>query len=509
MSDPAAKPPTILVIDDDNEIRYSLSRVLTSRKYLVTEAASGEQGIAMVKKGPAPDLIFLDVRMGGMGGIEALQHIRSVNPKQLVVLMTAFGTAQTAIEAMKYGAFDYVMKPFDPAKVLSLTENALKTHADMRAVGDYKPTINADDYREGVVGSSPAMQEVFKVIGQVTASDVTVMITGESGTGKELVARSIWKHSHRATKAFIAVNCAAIPDNLIESELFGHEKGSFTGATVQRLGKFELCDRGTIFLDEIGDMALATQTKILRVLQQGEIQRVGGTETIRVDVRIIAATNKDLEEMVRTKTFREDLYYRLNVVRIRMPPLRDRGDDVPQLVDFCLQNLVKQKKSRVTKVSPEAMAVLTRHKWPGNVRELENAIYRSAVIAQTDAILVKDLPADICGPGLVELITATPGVGTSEAPFDAARSALAESMAVAAARASALSLTSGANPPILTLEIAFDFLYASLSNDGELMQRSIERELARRALVASGGDASAAAKHLGLTKAALEKRLKD
>lgn len=172
------------------------------------------------------------------------------------------------------------------------------------------------------------MQEVFKVIGQVTASDVTVMITGESGTGKELVARSIWKHSHRATKAFIAVNCAAIPDNLIESELFGHEKGSFTGATVQRLGKFELCDRGTIFLDEIGDMALATQTKILRVLQQGEIQRVGGTETIRVDVRIIAATNKDLEEMVRTKTFREDLYYRLNVVRIRMPPLRDRGDDV-------------------------------------------------------------------------------------------------------------------------------------------------------------------------------------
>ncbi len=508
MSDPAAKPPTILVIDDDNEIRYSLSRVLTSRKYLVTEAASGEQGIAMVKKGPAPDLIFLDVRMGGMGGIEALQHIRSVNPKQLVVLMTAFGTAQTAIEAMKYGAFDYVMKPFDPAKVLSLAENALKTHADMRAIGDYKPTINADDYREGVVGSSPAMQEVFKVIGQVTASDVTVMITGESGTGKELVARSIWKHSHRATKAFIAVNCAAIPDNLIESELFGHEKGSFTGATVQRLGKFELCDKGTIFLDEIGDMALATQTKILRVLQQGEIQRVGGTETIRIDVRIIAATNKDLEEMVRTKIFREDLYYRLNVVRIRMPPLRDRGDDVPQLVDFCLQNLVKQKKARVTKVSPEAMAVLTRHKWPGNVRELENAIYRSAVIAQGDAILVKDLPAEIRGTGLVEPMTATPGAGASEAPFDTARNALAESLAVGTARATALHLTPGANPPPLTLEVAFDFLYAELSKDGEFMQSQIERELARRALVASGGDASVAAKHLGLTKAALQKRLK-
>src|SRR5580698_3329547 len=395
MSD-SSKPPVILVIDDDTEIRYSLSRVLSSRKYQVTEAGSGEQGIALVKKS-APDLVFLDIRMGGINGLETLQHIRSINPKQLVVLMTAFGTAQTAIEAMKYGAFDYIMKPFDPQKVLALAENALKAHADMRAVRDYKPTINSEDYKEGIVGSSPVMQEVFKIIGQVTASDVTVMITGESGTGKELVARSIWKHSHRANKPFIAVNCAAIPDNLIESELFGHEKGSFTGATVQRIGKFEQCDGGTIFLDEIGDMALATQTKILRVLQQGEIQRVGGTETIKVDVRILAATNKDLESIVRTKAFREDLYYRLNVVRIKMPPLRDRAGDIPQIVDFCMQNLVRQKKTRTSRVSPEAMAVLTRHSWPGNVRELENVVYRSAVVAQGDAILVKDLPPEIRG----------------------------------------------------------------------------------------------------------------
>ncbi|HWA87213.1 MAG TPA: sigma-54 dependent transcriptional regulator, partial [Opitutus sp.] len=351
-----AKPATILVIDDDAEIRYSLSRVLSPRGYQVAEAPSGEQGVALVKKGPAPDLVLLDVRMGGIGGIEALQLIRSANPKQLVILMTAFGTAQTAIEAMKYGAFDYMMKPFDPQKVLTLVEAALQTRADLRAVSDYKPTINADDYREGIVGSSAVMQDVFKTVGQVTASDVTVMITGESGTGKELVARSIWKHSHRAGKPFIAVNCAAIPDNLIESELFGHERGSFTGATGQRLGKFELCDGGTIFLDEIGDMALATQTKILRVLQAGEIQRVGGTETTKVDVRVLAATNKDLEEMVKAKTFREDLYYRLNVVRIKMPPLRERAEDIPQIVDFCLQNLVKQKKARVSKVSPEAMA---------------------------------------------------------------------------------------------------------------------------------------------------------
>ncbi|MCW5548382.1 MAG: sigma-54-dependent Fis family transcriptional regulator [Opitutaceae bacterium] len=469
MPDTANRPPSILLIDDDAEVRYSLSRVLTSRGYQVAEAASGEQGVAAIRKGPPPDLVFLDVRMTGMGGIEALQHIRSAQPKQLVVLMTAFGTAQTAIEAMKYGAFDYIMKPFDPAKVLALAEKALKTHADLRAVGDYKPTINADDYREGIVGSSPVMQEVFKIIGQVTASDVTVMITGESGTGKELIARSIWKHSHRAAKPFIAVNCAAIPENLIESELFGHEKGSFTGATGQRLGKFELCDGGTIFLDEIGDMALATQTKILRVLQQGEIQRVGGTETIKVDVRILAATNKDLEAMVKAKTFREDLYYRLNVVRIKMPPLRERAEDIPQIVDFCVQNLVKQRKSRVSKVSPEAMALLTRHPWPGNVRELENAIYRSAVIAQGDAILVKDLPAELGG------------------------SAVAEPEATAS--------------PKLTLEQAFDHIHAALAAGDEPLLPRVQRELAQRTMVALAGDEAAAARKLGLTKAALQKLL--
>ena len=379
----------------------------------------------------------------------------------------------------------------------------------MRAVGDYKPTINADDYREGIVGSSPVMQDVFKVIGQVTASDVTVMITGESGTGKELVARSIWKHSHRAAKPFIAVNCAAIPDNLIESELFGHEKGSFTGATVQRLGKFELCDGGTIFLDEIGDMALATQTKILRVLQQGEIQRVGGTETIRVDVRIIAATNKDLEEMVKLKTFREDLYYRLNVVRIRMPPLRERGDDVPQIVDFCLQSLVKQKKTRVSKVSPEAMSVLTRHRWPGNVRELENVIYRSAVIAQGDAILVKDLPGEIRGAIGLEPTIGSMGSNDSAGPFDLVRTTSAESAALATAKVLASSVEAGAAEPIMSLEKALDFIYAEFTQDGEPIMPRIERELARRALAGAGGDAAIAAKVIGMTKVALQKRLKE
>jgi nitrogen regulation protein NR(I) len=505
MSDTAIKPPTILVIDDDAEVRYSLGRVLSSKKYQIVEAASGELGVAAVKKGPHPDLIFLDIRMSGMSGIEALQHIRSVNPKQLIVLMTAFGTAQTAIEAMKYGAFDYIMKPFDPAKVLAIAENALKAHADMRAVVDYKPTINSDDYKEGIVGSSPVMQDVFKTIGQVTASDVTVMITGESGTGKELVARSIWKHSHRAGKPFIAVNCAAIPDNLIESELFGHEKGSFTGATGQRLGKFELCDGGTIFLDEIGDMALATQTKILRVLQQGEIQRVGGTDTIRVDVRILAATNKDLEEMVKAKTFREDLYYRLNVVRIRMPALRERVDDVQQIVDFCLQNLVKQKKARINKVSPEAMSVLTRYRWPGNVRELENVIYRSAVIAQGETILLKDLPAEVreaAGAGIAANVPAPVNSGES---FEVARTTSAESAALANAQVVAESIASG--EPALSVERALDFLHAELSQQTEPILERLEREMIVRVLAATEGNLLKASEKLGMTRATLRKRV--
>ena len=490
MSESAAKSARILIIDDDDEIRYSLGRVLSSGDYEIAEAASGEDGVATVKKGPAPDLIFLDIRMGGMSGIEALQHIRSINPKQLVVLMTAFGTAQTAIEAMKFGAFDYIMKPFDPAKVLAIAENALQANKEMQAVGDYQPTINSEDYKEGIVGSSAAMQEVFKVVGQVTASDVTVMVTGESGTGKELVARSIWKHSHRSNKEFIAVNCAAIPDNLIESELFGHEKGSFTGATGQRIGKFELCDGGTIFLDEIGDMALATQTKILRVLQQGEIQRVGSTNTIKVDVRVIAATNKDLENMVEEKSFREDLYYRLNVVRIKMPPLRERAVDIPQIVDFCLQNLVKQRKTRVSKVSPEAIDVLVRYKWAGNVRELENVIYRSAVIAQGDTILPKDLPAEIRAD-----------VSGSQAPFEVEEDA-AEAQTDSESAVSTEPVVSA-----ITDETALDHLHTSYSGGDEPILARLEREMVIRVLAAENGNQAKAAEILGMTRTTLRKRI--
>ncbi len=393
----AAAVPRILVIDDDTEVRYSLNRVLSSQHYEVQEAPSGEEGVAAVKK-QAPDVVLLDNRMTGMSGLETLQHIRAANPKQLVIFMTAFGTAQTAIEAMKFGAFDYVVKPFDPPKLLALVESALRTQADSKSAAGYKPVINTEEHKEGIVGASAAMQQVFKIIGQFAASDASVMITGESGTGKELVARSLHRHSHRAAKPYVAVNCAAIPENLIESELFGHERGSFTGATAQRLGKFEQCDGGTIFLDEIGDMTPTTQTKILRVLQEGDIQRVGGVDTIKVNVRVVAATNKDLETLVREKKFREDLYYRLNVVRVKLPPLRERTEDVPQIVDFFVQNLAKAKKVKARKVAPEAMALLSAYPWPGNVRELENVVYRSAVAATGDTILPKDLPEEVRDP---------------------------------------------------------------------------------------------------------------
>jgi len=491
----AAAKPTILIIDDDAEIRYSLTRVLSSREYAVATAASGEEAVAAVRKS-APDVIFLDVRMGGMGGIETLQHLRSINPRQLVILMTAFGTAQTAIEAMKYGAFDYIMKPFDPQRVLVLTENALQARADQRAAGDYQPSLNTEDYKEGIVGSSAAMQEVFKIIGQVTASDVTVMITGESGTGKELVARSIYQHSHRAAKPFLAVNCAAIPENLIESELFGHEKGSFTGATAQRIGKFELCDGGTIFLDEIGDMTLATQTKILRVLQEGEIQRVGGTGTIKVDVRVIAATNKDLEEIVKARTFREDLYYRLNVVRIRMPPLRERLEDVPQIVDYVLQTLGKQKKTKVRKVAAEVMALLLRQRWSGNVRELENVIYRSAVVAQGDTILLKDLPPEIRESAVV----ATGSLPPMPIPASAGGAPPPLAPAVEPAPAAA--------PEPWTLREALDFVYARLKEEGaEPVLERLEREMIERVLRDEKGNLVRASERLGITRTTLRKRI--
>ncbi|RKX35239.1 MAG: sigma-54-dependent Fis family transcriptional regulator [Verrucomicrobia bacterium] len=495
------KTSTILVIDDDSEIRYSLDRVLASRGFKVQTAASGEEGLEVVKGSP-PDVVFLDIRMGGISGIETLQHLRGIAPKMPIILMTAYGTAQTAIEAMKFGAFDYIMKPFDPDRVISLAEGAVRAVEDMNRAGDYESLLNSDDYEEGIVGHSPAMQEVFKIIGQVAASDVTVLVSGESGTGKELIARCVWQHSHRNRADFVAVNCAAIPDNLIESELFGHEKGSFTGATGQRIGKFEQCDRGTIFLDEIGDMALSTQTKILRVLQEGEIQRVGGSETIKVDIRVIAATNKGLEDMVEEKTFREDLYYRLNVVRIRVPPLRERKEDIPEIVDYMLQMLEKERKIKVRKVSPEALSILCACQWPGNVRELENVVYRSAVVAQGDAILIKDLPEEIAGRPVETPAPEHVAVSTSQ---EASETKVADPVVGDASKTE-----TGDQADMDPLGQAVDALYAELKRvESKSLLRRLERELVERAFIDMGNNQARTAELLGMTRTTLKKRLQE
>ena len=501
--------PTILVIDDDSEIRYSLNRVLTPKGYATLSAASGEEGIEVAERSQ-PHVILLDNRMGGISGIETLQHIRSASPSSMVILMTAYGTTQTAIEAMKFGAFDYIIKPFSPQKILQIIENASKARADLEAAGGTTPSrkIDPDDIKEGIVGQSESMQEVFKMIGQVAASDATILVTGESGTGKELVARAIYRHSHRSGASYLAVNCAAIPENLIESELFGHEKGAFTGATNTRQGKFELCDGGTIFLDEIGDMTLSTQTKILRAIQEGEIQRVGGSKTIKIDVRVIAATNKDLSDMMKDGGFREDLFYRLSVVRLRLPSLKERLEDIPDLVGFMLQKLAKDETVKARKVSSDAMALLEAHDWPGNVRELENLIYRSAVVAKGDTILVKDFPSEFVADP-VSTASSTPAEpSTKTTPESSHPRAQKPTSAIAEEPLPDVMDDSGTLSESMTIEEAFDLVYAKIRDDmPDTILGTMEKEMVRRALRETGGNQVKASALLGITRATLRKRI--
>jgi two-component system nitrogen regulation response regulator GlnG len=386
----------LLLIDDETDVQYSFQRIFDSPEIELTTASSGEEGLKLIPK-VKPDLVLMDIRMGGINGLETLRRIRQLDSKLLVILMTAYGTTQTAIEAMKLGAYDYLLKPFDVVKLKDIVHNALKAAHDMRQVVSYQPLLESEDYESGIVGRSEAMQQVFKMIGQVAGTDATALITGESGTGKELVARAIYHHSNRSTHPFLAVNCAAIPEQLLESELFGHERGAFTGATLQRVGKFEQCNGGTLFLDEIGDMTPATQTKILRVLQSGTFERVGGNTPLKVDVRIIAATNKPLEEAVAAREFREDLFYRLNVVRIHIPPLRERRDDVRLLVNYFLKKFARDQETAPKSISTGVIKALEGYHWPGNVRELENIVRRALVVAKGDAILLVDLPPEIIG----------------------------------------------------------------------------------------------------------------
>jgi len=516
---------TVLIIDDDAEIRYSLDRVLVGQGLQVISADSGEKGIETAKL-EKPTLIFLDNRMGGISGIETLQHLRTAAPQSLVILMTAYGTTQTAIEAMKHGAFDYVLKPFDLAKLKELVSKALKASKDsLNSEDAYEHLLNSADYAEGIVGSGEKMQQVLKQVGQVAASEATIMITGESGTGKELVARCIHRHSHRSDAPFHAVNCAAIPENLIESELFGHEKGSFTGATEAKAGQFELCHGGTLFLDEIGDMQLPTQTKILRAIQEGEIQRVGATKVKKVDVRLLAATHKNLEEMVQEKTFREDLYYRLNVVRIKTPALRERMEDLPELVDFMLQRLNSEKSTGTAEISKEAMDLLGRYPWPGNVRELENVLHSASVISKGKRILSKDLPATL----ISEIENKSSSESKSDDKLEAQPSVFSEVHDSADQPTSVPPPSepqddrinfgeknvqdgqefSGSNAPSsISIEESFDIAYAhARQNTDRNLIETVEKEIIQRALKECGGNQVKASALLGITRATLRKRI--
>ena len=392
----SASAQRILIVDDEADVAYSFQRVLAEEPVEVVGVTSGLEGLKRLKK-EAYDLVLLDVRIGTEHGIEIFRQIRKEHPKQLVIVMTAHGTAQTAIEAMKLGAFDYILKPFDVPELLSILRRALQTAASMRELVASEGKHLQDEKAPGLIGASSAMQKIYKLVGQVARADAAVLLVGESGTGKELVARAIYANSPLAARPYVAINCAAIPDTLLESELFGHERGAFTGALTQRIGKFERADGGTIFLDEIGDMPLALQAKLLRVLQNGEFQRLGGDQTLRTKVRVIAATNKDLTAMVKEKTFREDLYYRIHVVQIQLPPLRERAEDVLPLAEHFLK---REGKDRGLKFSSASKKALQSWRWPGNVRELENAITRAVVCAAAESIEPGDLPPEILGQGL-------------------------------------------------------------------------------------------------------------
>ncbi len=380
---------TILIIDDDDQLRRSFEKLLTDEGYQVISAASAEAGIGMFKS-RCPDLVILDIRLPGMSGLDAFGALHDIEPKVPIIIMTAYGTTETAITATKMGAFDYILKPFDIPQMLSTIEQALNAGRFMRTPVTLNTLPESTD-KEAIIGSSAAMQDVFKSIGRVAATDATVLVRGASGTGKELVARAIYQHSLRANRPFLVINCVAIPETLLESELFGYEKGAFTGAAHRRIGKIEQANGGTVFLDEIGDMPINLQAKILRLLQEKSIERLGGRQSLSVDVRIIAATNRNLEKMMGTSQFREDLYYRLKVVTIWLPNLNQRTEDVEPLAQYHLARFASELGIGVPQISREALNTLRQLPWPGNVRELANTIQKALIFSRGGPLHSEDI----------------------------------------------------------------------------------------------------------------------
>lgn len=485
----------ILVVDADEDFLSWCRRHLSAPRVLVEVETSAERAFQRVERA-MPDLMIVELRVGPISGLEFLRRVRQHDPNALVVMTTGFPPSSAVIESMKLGAYDFLRKESLTYDLRPVVEAALSAQDEIRAVSrtSRPEPLRDDDYRENIIGKAPAMQEVFKLIGRVSRSDAPVLVTGESGCGKEVVARAVHQFSPRAKQEYMAINCAAIPADLLESELFGHEKGSFTGASTQRIGRFEQCDHGTLFFDEIGDMPMPVQSKILRVLQEGEFSRVGGNQTLQSDVRIIAATNKDLEAEVERGRFREDLFYRLNVVRIELPPLRERREDIPLLVDYFLERIARQRHAaEALRVSEEAMDMLKAYHWPGNVRELENTMQRACVLATSRVLLPKDLPLGRAG----RRVPAGP-----ERPLEPA--AFVPSAGVIEP-ASACGPSETAKP---TLEQAIEVLLDEAERNAELqLLPFLEREMTRHAMERVRGNQVRAAKLLGITRGTLRKRI--
>lgn len=416
---------TLLVIDDEPNIVYSFKSTLASSQLNVISASTAREGIELVKT-HRPDVIMLDVRLPDLNGLQTYERIRQIDERLPVIVMTAFAKTETAIEAIRLGAFEYLVKPVDLRRLREIVAKALEV-SRLNRVPALLEAEDADDLTaDRIVGNSMAMQEVYKGIGRIAPQESTVLILGESGTGKELVARAIYHYSQRSMKPFLAINCAALPESLLESELFGHERGAFTGADQRRIGKFEQVNGGTIFLDEIGDMSPATQAKALRLLQEQQFERIGGNTTVKTDVRIIAATNRDLNQLVAEEKFRHDLLYRLNGFTIQLPPLRERIDDVAILTEHFLKLFNRELSKNIIGASPEVMAILQAHDWPGNVREFQSAI-KYAMVHATGAVLTPDCLPSSCLTGsshalptsiVASSTSASAAASTSDMPFD-------------------------------------------------------------------------------------------
>jgi DNA-binding NtrC family response regulator len=401
----ASVRPAVFVVDDDEGTRWVLQRAL-EREGLPVVATGDPSDLFAAIESPGVDLVLLDLRLGQQSGLDVLAAIRERAPATAVVIITAYSTMETAIEAMKMGAFDYLVKPLDLDDVTAVVRRALRSGGRVAP----EPDSAGAAFVPSVVGRSTRMQDIFKMVGRVAATDATVLIAGESGTGKELIARAIHRHSDRGAGPFVPVDCAAIPEGLLEAELFGHERGAFTNAVARRPGRFELAHQGTVFLDEVGELPLDLQAKLLRVLQERVVQRLGGVEPVPVDVRVVAATNRDLRRMVQEGRFRDDLFYRLNVLALELPPLRERREDIPLLAETFLER-VSQKQGRSVRLSADAVECLLRYPWPGNVRELENVMERTAILSARDVIGGGDLPAHIAA-GIV--VGAAPNLPAQE-----------------------------------------------------------------------------------------------